>query len=225
MSPAQRVSALLDAIDRSPQGKNTYIVFAGDNGLAVGRHGLFGKQNVYEHAERVPLVLAGPGVPAGRHDEALCYLLDLFPSLCDLSGVPVPTGLDGLSLAPVLAGTEKTRRTALCYAYRHFARALRTDRWRLLLHNSGGKRVTQLFDVVDDPWETKNLAGDPAQAERVKTLTAQLQKLLAEAGDAADLSKPDFGLAPVSAKKDGAATRSGGRRNPERTGADSTAAP
>ena len=211
-----QVGRILDRLREKGLEENTIVVFTGDNGLAVGRHGLFGKQNVYEHAERVPLVLAGPGVPAGRRDEALCYLLDLFPSLCDLSGVPAPSGLDGLSLAPVLAGTEKSRRAALCYAYRHFARALRTDRWRLMLHNSEGKRVTQLFDVTGDPWETKNLADDPAQAERVKEMTAQLQKLLAEAGDTADVSKPDFGLAAAPARKAGAAGAAGqaGRRKP-----------
>ena len=100
-----QVGRILEALEKSGQLDHTIIVFAGDNGLAVGQHGLMGKQNLYQHSVNVPLLIAGPGIPRGDSTPALCYLIDLFPTLCDLAGAEVPAGLDGRSLVqahPVL---------------------------------------------------------------------------------------------------------------------------
>ena len=94
---------LLDVLEQRGLADDTIIVMAGDNGLAVGQHGLMGKQNLYEHSVRVPLIFAGPGVPRGETRDSYAYLLDIFPTLCDLADVPVPDTVTGRSLVPALA--------------------------------------------------------------------------------------------------------------------------
>ncbi|MCL5270196.1 MAG: sulfatase-like hydrolase/transferase [bacterium] len=179
---------------------DTIIVFTGDNGLALGCHGLFGKQNVYDPSVHVPLIIAGPGIPRGERRDAFCHLNDIFPTLCDLCGLPLPNAgdphgeADGRSLAPVIAGAEETRRDALAFAYIRYQRAILTDRWKLIHYDLDGLRTIQLFDARNDPAELHNLANDPAHAATVRDLTARLQVMLAGAGDPARLDQPGFGL-------------------------------
>ena len=123
-----QIGRILEALEASGQSENTLIVFAADHGLAIGSHGLFGKQNLYEHSMRAPLIIAGPGIPRGRRSDALSYLLDIFPTLGDLAGVPAPEGSEGLSLAPVLAGKRRTVRDSIFTAYRDVQRAVRDER-------------------------------------------------------------------------------------------------
>ena len=94
------IGKLLDAVEKKGMLKNTILVLAGDNGLAVGQHGLMGKQNIYEHSVKVPLVMAGPGIPAGQIVKNDVYLMDVYPTLCELCGVEVPASVDGVSFAP-----------------------------------------------------------------------------------------------------------------------------
>src|SRR5499426_97612 len=94
----EQIGRILDALQKSGQADNTIIIFAADNGLALGSHGLLGKQSVFEHSMRTPLMIAGPGVPRGRSTRAFTYLLDLFPTLCDMLGVQSPPDLEGQSL-------------------------------------------------------------------------------------------------------------------------------
>jgi arylsulfatase A-like enzyme len=176
-----QVGRLLAALKESGQYDNTLIVFTSDHGLAIGSHGLFGKQNLYDHSMHSPLIMAGPGIGAGKKSDALCYLLDLFPTLGELCSVPAPEGSEGKSLAPVLAGKEKTRRDVLFTAYTKVNRAIRDDRWHLIVYPQVHK--TQLFDLQNDPAETKDLAGDPAHAAEVERLTKLLAAEQKNAGD------------------------------------------
>jgi arylsulfatase A-like enzyme len=180
-----QIGRILTALKQSGQYDNTIIVFASDSGLAIGSHGLFGKQNIYEHSMRAPLIIAGPGVPKKKRFDAFCYLLDLFPTMCDLTGVRVPSGVEGLSLAPVLAGQQKTRRDVIFTAYRDVQRAIRNERWKLIVYPKVNQ--TQLFDLQNDPAELRNLAGDPAQAKRVEQMMKLLRERQEQFGDAAPL--------------------------------------
>lgn len=147
---------------------DTIVVFAGDNGLAVGQHGLFGKQNLYEHSVRVPLVFAGPGVPEGQRRDALAGLIDIFPTLCDLIDVEIPESVEGESLQPCLDDDEASVRDTLLFAYRHFMRGVRDRSGNKLIETAAaGQCHTQLFDLGGDPYEKKNLADDPYHAETV----------------------------------------------------------
>ncbi len=176
-----QLGRILTALKESGQYDNTIIVFASDHGLAIGSHGLFGKQNLYEHSMRAPLILAGPGIAQGRQSDAFCYLLDLFPTLCDLTGVATPSSVEGLSLAPVLAGKQKTRRAAIFTAYRNVQRAVRDNRWKLIVYPQINQ--TQLFDLQTDPGEMRDLAADPKYARQRARLTALLKQQQQAFGD------------------------------------------
>jgi arylsulfatase A-like enzyme len=178
-----RVFAELKA---SGQWENTIIVFTGDNGLSLGEHGLFGKQNLYEFGGmHVPCVIAGPGIPKGK-SEALVYLMDLFPTFAEIAGATLPNGVDGRSLVPVLAGKQTKVRDVLYTGYRNCQRAIRDARWKLIRYPLVNR--TQLFDLSTDPHELSNLADQPEHAAKVAELTALLTKEMASYADNAPLA-------------------------------------
>jgi arylsulfatase A-like enzyme len=178
-----QIGRIIDAVDRSPHAGNTYIIFAGDNGLAVGQHGLMGKQNVYEHSIRVPMVIGGPGIPRNKRSDALVYTFDLFPTLCGLAGIPVPETVDGQSLVPLFKGERKQIRESTFYAYRNFQRAVRTRGWKLIRYTVNGKETTQLFHLAKDPWETRNLADNRSYKQQLQRLNSELKDWQKRTGD------------------------------------------
>lgn len=178
-----QMARLLDVLRARGMAEDTIIVLAGDNGLALGQHGLMGKQNLYDHSLRVPLVLAGPGIPAGERREALCYLLDIFPTLCDLVGLATPGSVEGRSLLPALRDPQETVREVLLGGYRGVQRSARDARYKLREYSVAGARRTQLFDLAEDPWETRNLAEEPAAAEHVARLRREMVRWRDELGD------------------------------------------
>lgn len=177
----EQVGRLLDALEKSGQSENTLIVFSSDHGLAIGSHGLMGKQSLYEHSMKAPLLMAGPGIPKGQNSAAMCYLSDIFPTLGDLAGVAAPQGGDGLSLKPVLEGKKSTHRDSLFTSYKNCQRAWRDERWKLIVYPQVAK--TQLFDLQADPDEIRDLAGEADHASQVKELTAKLATAQEAAGD------------------------------------------
>ena len=199
-----QVGRILDALKASGQYHNTLIVYSSDHGLAIGSHGLFGKQNLYDHSMHAPLIFAGPGVPSGRQTAALCYLLDIFPTLGDLAGVRGPSGSEGKSLVPVFTGQKATVRDSLFTAYRTVQRAVRDDRWKLLAYPQVNK--VQLVDLQHDPAEINDLTADPAYAGERDRLLALLKKWQQEQGDTlplrSDHPQPlDFDFRKVGAER------------------------
>lgn len=181
---------------------NTIILFTGDNGLSMGEHGLFGKQNLYENGGfHVPCVIAGPGIPKGK-SEALVYLLDLFPTLAGFAGATLPAGIDGRDLRRVIEGKQAKVRNVLYTAYRAEQRAIRDDRWKLIRYPQ--VNITQLFDLRTDPHELNNLADKPEHAAKVTELTALLAKEMAAHGDnhplTVDNPKPAAWMPPIPAE-------------------------
>jgi arylsulfatase A-like enzyme len=169
-----QIGRILDTLDANGQTANTHIVFAGDNGLAVGRHGLFGKQNLYEHSWRVPLVVAGPGLPRGRRSSALVHLMDLCPTILDLAGAPIPSSVDARSLAPALRDPNRPHRDTVYGAYRLFQRAIRDQRHKLIRYTVNGETRVQVFDLREDPHELRPL---PARADLLAHLDAEMRAL------------------------------------------------
>lgn len=167
-----QIGRVLDVLDASPHAKNTIVVFTADSGVARGGHGLIGKQNLYEHSLRVPLVIAGPGITANRTTDALCYLFDVMPTLGALCGVSAPATSEGLNLTPTLRNPGTRMRSSLLFAYRDVQRALRDERWKLIRYPQVDR--TQLFDLHDDPFERTNLADRPEHAARVTGMMATL---------------------------------------------------
>jgi arylsulfatase A-like enzyme len=137
-------------------------------------------------------VFAGPGMPHGR-SEALAYLYDLFPTICELAGTPVPPVVEGKSLLPVIHGRQAKVRDWLFGAYKDCQRMVRDDRWKLLAYNAGGAKNTQLFDLANDPDELNNLADDPkyaAERSRLEGLLARARKEFADPVDFDTTSLP-----------------------------------
>lgn len=182
------IGRLLETVKQLGLSDNTIIVYSSDNGLAMGSHGLMGKQSLYDHSAKVPLIVAGPGISAGSTD-ALVYLMDIFPTVCEMTGTAVPAGLDGKSFKPVIEGKTRSVRDSLLMTYRDVQRGIRDDRWKLIRYPK--VNVTQLFDLQTDPDELKNLAEDPAQAERVRHMMTQLAASQKLYGDNAPLTVAD----------------------------------
>jgi arylsulfatase A-like enzyme len=165
--------------------ENTLVVYVSDHGLAVGAHGLMGKQNLYEHSTRVPLLLRGPGVRSQRTHQALVQSFDLHPTVCELAGVPIPPGVEAVSFAPVLRGeTGQARPEAICL-YRDVQRMITDGRWKLITYDVGGVRTEQLFDLDSDPHETQDLSGAPSLNALQDKLRSTLCRRLREIGDTA----------------------------------------
>ncbi len=181
-----QIARILETLKAIGQMENTLIVFSSDHGLAIGSHGLFGKQNLYDHSMHAPLMISGPGIPAGKQTDAMCYLLDIFPTLGALAEVPAPEGSEGRSLVPVLTGQTERHREVIFTAYTKVQRAVRDNRWKLIVYPQINK--TQLFDLQTDPIEMHDLAADPSHADEVKRLTALLQEQQKLADDSQPLS-------------------------------------
>lgn len=177
----EQIGRILAALDQTGQAADTLVVFTSDHGLAIGSHGLRGKQNMYEHTIGVPLMMRGPRVPAGRRFDAQCYLRDLFPTACDLAGVEIPETVEGRSLVPVLTGKTDTLYPHVFGYFRDVQRMVRTDRYKLIDYPKIGKR--QLFDLAADPHEMHDLADDARYARVLTDLRQTLREGLAELGD------------------------------------------
>ncbi|MBM3335649.1 sulfatase-like hydrolase/transferase [Candidatus Sumerlaeota bacterium] len=183
----EQMGRVLDALREGGHSENTFVVFTGDNGLAVGQHGLFGKQSVYEHSARVPLVVVGPGIAKDKRCDAFCYQFDLNPTICELAGVPIPETVEGKSIVPLITGQKQRIRQSVFGVYRDFQRMARDERFKLIEYYVGadghGTRTTQLFDITSDPWELNNLASDGKYAGQLERLRAELAKWQREVGD------------------------------------------
>ena len=175
------VGRMMAALERAGRLDDTLVLFVSDHGLALGSHGLLGKQNLYEHSMRSPAILAGPGVPPGRREGALCHLQDLVATAGDLAGVPAPGGCEAASLLPLLRGEGKAPRGELLLAYRHLQRALVTADWKLVRYPEIGRE--QLFDLASDPDELRDRVAEPAQAARLAAMRRRLAGAMRAADD------------------------------------------
>jgi uncharacterized sulfatase len=168
------------ALQRLGVAGNTIVVFTGDHGWHLGEHGLWHKRSLFEESARVPLIVYVPGAKAnGQTSRSLVELLDVYPTLCDLAGLPAPAALQGRSLRPVLAEAKATIHDGAFTQARRgvkaeiWGRSVRTARWRCTEWNEGRDGV-ELYDHDNDPREFTNLAGDSRHAGVLKELRALL---------------------------------------------------
>jgi arylsulfatase A-like enzyme len=176
-----QIGRILDALKKGGHSDNTLIFFTSDHGLALGSHGLLGKQNLYDHSIRAPLIISGPGVPKGRQSAAQCYLFDLFPTACELTGFPKPEGLDGRSLVPLFATPDLEIRPWIFGAYRDVQRCVRTPGWKLIHYPKINR--DQLFKISEDTSELRDLSADPAHADKLTEMRQMLTTAQKEYAD------------------------------------------
>jgi arylsulfatase A-like enzyme len=190
------IGRIIDAVRETGEFDNTIFLFTSDQGLAMGSHGLMGKQNLYEHSMRPGLIVSGAGIPKNKQVDWFAYLFDIFPTVCELSGVSVPEGLEGRSLAPILKGKTNTVRDTIFLGYRDIQRAVRRDKWKLIRYPQVDRN--QLFDLAEDPDERNDLSAAPRQQTRVKELLRLMEEQQQRYGDTAPLHV----AAPKRAKVD-----------------------
>jgi len=197
----QQIGRVLDQLQEMGELENTYVFYTSDHGIAIGRHGLQGKQNLYEHTWRVPMIVRGPGIPAASRRAGNIYLLDILATLCDLAGVDIPASNEGISFKPVLMGQKETLREVMYGVYnggtKPGLRCVKKGDWKLVEWDvlEGKVRKTQLFDLSENPLEflsehhqdsvaqqigikplphQVNLADDPRYADRLAQMRALL---------------------------------------------------
>jgi arylsulfatase A-like enzyme len=176
-----QVGRIMAALEESGQLENTLLICSSDHGLAIGSHGLRGKQNMYEHTINVPLLIAGPGVPQNRRCTAQVYLRELYPTICEMAGVAVPDTVESESFAAVLRGERDTHHE---YAFAYFGdtqRMIRGKRWKLIHYPKLDRE--QLFDLESDSDELHDLASDPQHAKIKDDLRSKLEDSRREVGD------------------------------------------
>ena len=189
-----QVGRILETLEKSGLRENTLIVFAGDNGLAVGQHGLLGKQNLYEHSIRVPMILSGPGVPMNKKTDGFTYLSDITPTIFDYLQLPRPSSVEGRSLLPVIQDPSKKVRSSIYNVYGHWSRSIKSeDGFKLIVYNVDGIATTQLFNLKIDPWEIKDLSKDQAYSEKIMQMRNLLKQQMAAAFDNLNIELPNWG--------------------------------
>jgi arylsulfatase A-like enzyme len=196
-----QIGRVLERLDTTGELANTYVFYTADHGIAIGRHGLQGKQNLYEHTWRVPLVVKGPGIQPGSRVQGNVYLTDVLATMCDLAGIKPPASNEGISFKPVLDGTQQTVRDVLYGAYsggtKPGIRCVRRGDWKLIQYDvlDGQVRQTQLFNLAENPYEfleqhhgsdvnqrtgntptqqQRNLANDPRYADKLREMESLL---------------------------------------------------
>ena len=181
-----QVGRVLDALDAQRLAEHTIIVLWGDHGWHLGDHGMWCKHTNYEQAARIPLIVVAPGMGrSGVKTGALVETVDIYPTLCELAGLPVPDGLDGASFLAALKDPAAATKEAVFHVYprsQMIGRAVRTGRHRLVEWKKPGAAadtaVLELYDYEADPADTRNLAA--AQPD----IVAQLRALLARQPEA-----------------------------------------
>ncbi|BCX49408.1 sulfatase [Haloferula helveola] len=154
-----QVGKVLAKLETMDQLENTIVIYTSDHGIAIGRHGLMGKQNLYEHTWRVPFIVKGPGIKAGHRAPGNAYLMDLLATCCDFAGIESPPTNEGTSLRPILEGKKETVRDTLygvyCGGTKPGIRSVRSGDWKLVKYEDekNGTVHTQLFDLASNPLE------------------------------------------------------------------------
>lgn len=186
-----QLKKVLAKLEASGELDNTYIIYTSDHGMSIGRHGLMGKQNLYEHTWRVPFIVKGPGLKAGKRVKGNIYLLDVLPTLCELAGIDAPETVEGISFVPVLKGEKEVVREVMYGVYaggtKPGMRTVKKGDWKLIKYDvmDGAVRETQLFNLAKNPHEylpehnkpgemQTNLAHNPTYSDKLKEMESLL---------------------------------------------------
>jgi choline-sulfatase len=189
----EQIGRILAELKKSGQEDNTYIFFTADHGLACGQHGLLGKQNMFEHSVRVPMMVVGPDIPRGKKLDTPVYVQDVMASTLELAEAEKPDYVQFRSLLPLIRGERESNYDAIYGAYVTGQRMVTVGDWKMILYPKAKKSL--LFNVADDPLEMKDLSEKREHQAKMKRLFSRLLKLQHETGDEMDLKTPFPGLA------------------------------
>lgn len=181
-----QIGRVLDGLEKSGKAGNTWIFFSADHGLAVGHHGLMGKQNLYDPSVQVPFIVAGHGVPEGKTISDPIFYQDIMPSTLALAGSVIPDHVAFQNLLPIIRGQGKTKYDAIFGSYMDLQRSITKDRWKLIVHPKIKEKF--LFDLAADPQEMTDLSIDPKHSPKLKYFFDVLCDLQRVNGDPLDLS-------------------------------------
>jgi len=181
-----QIGKILDELEASGQAENTYIFFTADHGLAMGRHGLLGKQNLFEHSMKVPFMVTGPHIPAGKKVDAPIYLQDVMASSLELAGIEKPDYVDFHSVMDLAKGkTDAPSYGEIYGGYINYQRMIRKGDMKLMVYPKAEKLL--LFDLKHDPEEMRDLSDEPAYELQLKALFQELLATQQQLGDTLDL--------------------------------------
>ena len=184
----EQIRKILDALEASGTMDNTYIFFTADHGLAVGQHGLMGKQSLYDHSIRAPFMLVGPGIPAGQRLDQDVYVQDVMATSLEVAGLEKPPHVAFNSVIDLAKGDiRQSHYNAIYGSYMDYQRMIRKEGYKLIVYPRINKIL--LFDLKNDPNEITNLADDLKYAKKVKGLFNDLIDLQTSMGDPLDLSE------------------------------------
>ncbi|HEX5026252.1 MAG TPA: sulfatase-like hydrolase/transferase [Agriterribacter sp.] len=183
----EQIGDILDALEKSGKMDNTFIFFTSDHGLAIGRHGLLGKQSLFEHSVKPPLIIAGPGIPKNKIIDAPVYMQDIMATSLEVAGIPKPGYAEFHSLMDLAKGkTTQSSYPAIYGSYMNVERSIYTGDYKLILYPNIKK--TLLFNLKNDPEEMYDLAGNPAYRKKVASLFLELINLQKSLDDTLDLN-------------------------------------
>ncbi|OOG19680.1 hypothetical protein BWD42_07160 [Sphingobacterium sp. CZ-UAM] len=198
-----QIGRIITELKRTGRYDNTIIILASDNGLAVGDHGLLGKQNPYESAIRVPLVFAGPGIPQDRKSDGIVYLNDIYPTLCTMAQLSIPSTVEGTSIHEAFNKLKRFEgRDQAFFAYSNIQRAIVRNGYKMILYNVKGKETVQLFNLKDDPNELHDLAQTGCCSAIIKKLRLDLKEEMGSLGDFGHIDQAGWGYPEKMEKKD-----------------------
>ena len=184
----EQIGKILDSLEASGKADNTYIFFTSDHGLSVGKHGLLGKQSMFDHSIRVPLIITGPAIPRGKSIDHEIYLQDIMATTLELGDVSTPDSIDFKSFLNLAKGKDKKPLypEGIYGAYMNYQRMIRKDNFKLLVYPKINKVL--LFDLKNDPHEMNDLSNNPGYFERTKSMFRDLINLQIKMKDTLNLS-------------------------------------
>ena len=187
-----QIGRVLAALEKSGRAENTYVILTADHGLAVGEHGLMGKQNQYECSMRMPLILCGPGIKPGKVVHEMVYQHSMYATTCDLAGVPIPKHVEFPSLVPMLHEETATPLYDCMFGWLEgVQRSVRTREHKLIFYPKINRY--QVFDLKKDPWEAHDLVEDPSYAQVKADLLTKLHDMQRKLGDPMVTKGPEQG--------------------------------
>lgn len=182
-----QIGRIVEQLKLTGEFENTIIVYSADNGLALGQHGMMGKQNLYEHSIGIPLIISGPGIPENEKSDALCYLFDLFPTLCDIVDIDAPSTVQGDSFISSLEKSKKGHRDQMLFGYKQYIRAYRDGDYKLIEYFVKGERHSQLFNLEIDPLEMDNLLEQDKFASKYNKMKVEMIKEMKSLSDTSEI--------------------------------------